>query len=68
MVFHGVVYYPDITTHIESFRKQYDPTYNLIQAHVALVFPVDLALKPLSEHIQSILTQWDPFQVVFKGF
>lgn len=69
MVFHGVGYFPEIDTQkIESFRKEYDPTYELIRAHLTLVFPVDLALRPLSEHIHAVLSKWDPFEIEFNGF
>jgi len=71
MVYHALVHYPEIKTEkIEAFRKKYDPTYNLIRAHITILFPIPpkISKKSLSEHIQEALTNWEPFKIEIEGF
>jgi len=71
MVFHALACFPTIdTTKIEAFRKKYDPHYNLIKPHITLIFPIDntsISRKSLSEHIKSVVNNWESFNIELSG-
>jgi 2'-5' RNA ligase len=65
---HALVHFPNIdTTHINAFRDEYDPYKDLIDAHITIVFPVQVERKPLESHISEILSDWRPFTIRLKG-
>jgi len=71
MVYHALVHYPEIKTEkIEVFRKKYDPTFELIRAHLTILFPIPqkISKQTLSEHIHEVLTNWKPFEIEIEGF
>jgi len=66
-----LVHYPKIdTTMIEEFRKKYDFTYDLIKAHITIVFPNDVKIsgEKISKHVKSVLSSWKSFDIKFEGF
>jgi 2'-5' RNA ligase len=70
-VYFGLLYYPDVgATRINEIRRKYDPTVDVIEPHLTIVFPVPEAVgeKPLLEHITSILQHWRPFPIRLHGF
>ena len=70
-MYYGLVHFPDIdTAKINRFRKKYDPTYELINAHITVVFPVPASVgeKRLSFHIESVLKGWRAFEIHLSGF
>ena len=71
MVYYALVHYPKINTEkIEAFRKKHDPTYNLIRAHLTILFPIPekISKHSLSEHIHEVLTNWKPFKIEIEEF
>lgn len=71
MVFHAIVHYPEIDTErIELFRKKHDPTYELIRAHITVVFGVDqsVSLGSLTHHVRTVLEHWKSFDIELSGF
>ena len=72
MVFHRIVYYPEINTEkIELFRKKYDPSYELIRPHVTVVYGVDsssISRQSFSRHVIAVLEHWESFDAELKGF
>lgn len=69
-MFYALVHYPDIdTSRIDELRKRYDPQFDLIGAHLTVVFPVPETVgeQNLVSHIDSVLRGWQPFQIRLKG-
>ena len=65
---HALVYFPKIDTEaINALRDQYDPYRDLIDAHITIVFPVQVERSPLEKHISEILAGWSPFTTRLKG-
>ncbi len=70
-MYHAVVHYPEIERKtINAFRRKYDPHFDLINAHITLVFPVPESVgeKLLTGHIETVLSSWHPFDIHLKGF
>ncbi|NHK32678.1 MAG: 2'-5' RNA ligase family protein [Asgard group archaeon] len=66
-----LVHYPRIdTTKIEDFRRKYDFTYDVIRAHITIVFPCDekVTEEEISDHIKTVLEEWEPFEVTLEDF
>jgi 2'-5' RNA ligase len=55
---------------LDSYRKKYDPLYDLINIHITLVFPFKskLTSKDIKEHIRSSLSGVESFNVICNGF
>jgi len=71
MVVHALVHYPEINTEkIESFRKKYDSTYQLIRPHLPIVFRIDQSISKQSyiDHVRAVLKHWKPFDIELSGF
>jgi 2'-5' RNA ligase superfamily len=51
-------------TAIDQLRRKYDPTVDLIEPHLAVVFPVPESLgeRELVDHCTAVLQGWRPFQ------
>jgi len=65
---HALVHFPNIdTTNINALREEYDPYKDLIDVHIAVIFPVTVERHPLEQHISEILTGWSPFTIRLKG-
>jgi 2'-5' RNA ligase len=70
-MFYVLVHFPDIdTVKIDRFRKKYDPTFELIEAHITIIFPVPASIgeKNLTEHIEKKLEGWSEFDIHLSGF
>jgi 2'-5' RNA ligase len=54
---------------VQKWREQYDPDYNLIRAHITLVFPfsTEKSLDILVRAIQTVLKDVKPFKVELKS-
>jgi len=69
-MYYGLVYYPDIDiTPINRIRKKYDPTFNLIEPHIGVMFPVpdSVGENELISHIESVVKEWKPFSIRISG-
>lgn len=65
---HALVHLPNIDTRaINALRDQYDPYRDLIDAHIAVIFPVAVDRDALESHISEILADWSPFTIRLKG-
>jgi len=67
-MYFGLVHYPKIIHKgFQSFRQTYEPYYALIPAHVTFIHPVPeiVGRKKLEEHIEKVLSDWQPFKVHF---
>jgi len=70
-MYYALVYFPNIdTSHINQFRRKYDPTVDLIEPHITILFPVldTVSGKSMVEHINNVLETWSPFQIHIHGF
>lgn len=70
-MFYGLAHFPDIdTTIIDRFRRKYDPTYGLIDAHITVVFPVPASIgdENFTRHIEKKLEGWSGFDIHLSGF
>jgi len=70
-LYFALVYYPQVgVENIDAFRRRYDPTASVIEAHMAVMFPVpaSVGLQFLVEHIETALRAWSPFSIHLKGF
>ena len=67
-MYYGLVHYPRINHEgFHSFRKKYDPFFDLLPSHVTFMPPVPghVGRKKLEEHIECVLSAWSPFRVHF---
>lgn len=65
---HALVHFPNIDkTKINELRDEYDPYKDLIDVHIAIVFPLDVDRQALENHIARVLAGWTPFTVHLKG-
>lgn len=65
-----IVIYPTLkdNSKIQLLRKKYDPTFQLIQPHITLVFPFpETELEKIKKHINKILKNFKPFKVRLTG-
>lgn len=70
-MYYGLVYFPNIdSSHIDQFRIIFDPTYDLIEPHITILFPVPdtVGIESLVEHIKHVLENWVPFHIHIHGF
>lgn len=67
---YALVYFPSIdTTTINSFRKNYDPMYEIIAPHVTIVFPFKyLPEEKIVRHIQKMIEKQKSFPIHLHGF
>ena len=66
----ALVHYPNIDIKsINSFRRKYDPQVELIAPHITLIFPVaeSFAEANLVQHIEGVLSSWQPFPFHLLG-
>ena len=71
LMYYALVHFPDIdTSDIDKFRRKYDPTIDLIEPHITVLFPVPdtIGEKALVEHINHVLFSWKPFHIHIHGF
>jgi 2'-5' RNA ligase len=63
---YALVYYTNLEDQgVREFRKKYDPWCNLIRDHLTFIFPVSasVGLGNLKDHIEQILSRWEPFEI-----
>ena len=71
ILFYGLAHFPDIdTAKIDRIRKKCDPTFELIEAHITVVFPVPASIgeKNITRHIERKLEGWSGFEIHLSGF
>jgi 2'-5' RNA ligase len=73
-MYYALVYFPLLDPKlgelIHEIRRRYDPTVHRSKPHITVLFPVpDSVGEPhLISHIQSVLSDWSPFEIRFGGF
>ena len=71
-MYYCVIHYPKIdSTKIEELRRNYDPTYEHIKAHITLVFPIktdDIGKEDLERHIEEIIAEQSSFDIKLAEF
>jgi 2'-5' RNA ligase len=70
-MYYGLVHFPKIDIkHIDLLRKKYDPTVDLIQPHITIMFPVpdEVGEAALVQHIERVLKPWKPIPIRTRGF
>lgn len=63
---YALIFYTELEKEgILTFRKKYDPWWDLIQDHLTLIFPVpgSIGLEKITRHIETVLEGWDPFKI-----
>lgn len=64
----ALVHYPQINHEgFQSFRRKYDPYWELLPEHVTFIPPVPETIEriKMEEHIEHVLSRWEPFRVHF---
>ena len=64
----ALVYYPVIEHKgFHDFRMTYEPYASLLPPHIPFIFPLEesFGMEKLKTHIQSVLTQWQAFDMHF---
>jgi hypothetical protein len=69
-MFYCLVYY--LQEHIDQINKiriKYDPTYNLVDPHVTLIYPLPSSIgkNNITNHVTEILKKWTPIDIQFGG-
>ena len=73
-IYYCLVYYPqfdpELRALIDEIRRKHDPTAQRSKPHITVLFPVpDSVGEPqLVSHIQSVLSDWSPFEIRLGGF
>jgi len=70
-MFYVLVHFPQIDyTKINQIRRQYDPTFRIIDPHITLMFPVpdNLGEENLIQHLTPILKGTRSFPIDIGGF
>jgi 2'-5' RNA ligase len=70
-----LLYYPKFDRktgeNIKAFRRKYDPFVDSWKPHIPLIFPVacsEVEEEKLTEHIETVLENWEPFPIYIGGF
>lgn len=69
-MYFALVYYPDVVVEsLDAFRRKYDPTSSVLDAHLTIMFPVpgSVGLERLTEHLERTLRPWRPFSIRLDG-
>ncbi len=67
---YGLVYYPHFrSVGLGEFRRRHDPTVDLIEPHLGILFPVpdSVGEENLVRHLEEILQRRQPFPVRIHG-
>jgi 2'-5' RNA ligase len=70
-MYHALAYYTRIESlQLLDFRNKYDPTVDLMDDHISIIFPVsdEISKEQITSHIQSVLSHWKPFEVHVNGY
>jgi hypothetical protein len=75
IMYYVLLYYPrfnsKVEENIEAFREKYDPFVGSLKPHIPFMFPVpcdEVVETKLTEHIETVLRNWKPFQIQLRGF
>ncbi|HEX7041967.1 MAG TPA: 2'-5' RNA ligase family protein [Patescibacteria group bacterium] len=70
MQHYAIVAFPKVDIElIQTFRKKYDPLWNVIHPHITLVFPFsDIPEQLILEHLETVSKTLKPFQIQLKDF
>ena len=72
-MYYALSFYPrlsaELSESIDAIRKEYDPTYSFTKPHITVMFPVPGSLGEgrLISHIQNVLSNCGPFEIVLGG-
>jgi hypothetical protein len=69
-MFYVLLIYPNLDESLVGrLRRRYDPTTDVIQPHVAVVFPVpeSVGRDSLISHIEAVTADWRPFEIRLGG-
>lgn len=65
---HAVVYYPDLDSpELDTFRQEHDPFASLIREHLTFVFPIPIRTNPFCDHVRSVASDLEPFDIHIAG-
>ena len=68
-MYYGLVYFPKIQKdRINKLRSKYDPTFELIDPHLTIIYPVPASVgkNRIINHITEVLKDWNSFELNFK--
>jgi len=74
-MYYVLLYYPNFDKkteeNIEAFRRRYDPFADSWKPHIPFMFPVpcnEVEEAKLTEHVETVLKNWKPFNIRIGGF
>lgn len=74
-MYYVLLYYPKLDgkteENIKAFRRKYDPFVDSWKPHIPFIFPVpcsEVEETKLTEHIETVLKNWNPFPIHMEGF
>ncbi len=70
-MYYGMGHFPDIDiTRINAIRRKYDPTADIVDPHITVMFPVpdEISEEALAQHLTQVLKSWRPFPIRIGGF
>jgi len=74
-MYYVLLYYPNFDKkteeNIEAFRRRYDPFADSWKPHIPFMFPVpcnEVEEAKLTEHVETVLKNWKPFNIRIRGF
>ena len=74
-MYYVLLYYPRFDRKtgedIEAFRRKYDPFADSWKPHIPFIFPVpcnEIEEEKLTEHVETVLRNWNPFPIQIGGF
>jgi 2'-5' RNA ligase len=68
---YSLVYFPDsVPDDVVEIRREYDPTCEVVEPHVTVVFPIPDVVEESSlvDHINRVLNEREAFEIRFGGF
>ena len=67
-MYHALAYYTRLDNHqLLDFRKKFDPTADLMDDHISIVFPIpdEISKEQITDHVFTVLSQWELFDHFF---
>lgn len=67
----ALVFYPEVDgVLVDEIRRKHDPTVDLIDPHITVLFPVPerVGESALIEHVRQVLEGFAPFEIQLTGF
>lgn len=70
MQHYAVVFFPKIDIkELQTFRKKYDPLWNILNPHITLMFPFDnFGKEEIINHLQYVASKTKVFQININDF